>query len=312
MASVQAVREQLQRVIAGQEEVIDQILVAVLVGGHVLLEGVPGLGKTLMVRALARALRVEFRRIQFTPDLMPADVIGTSVFDPREVTFRIRRGPIFTNLLLADEINRTPPRTQAALLEAMEEGQVTIDGESLPLPEPFLVFATQNPIEHEGTYPLPEAQQDRFLLKVLVPYPDEAAERQILQRHLEGFRARDLAAAGVEPVAGPEDLMAWREAVRQVTVAPALVDYVHTIVRATRQWSSLALGAGPRGGIALLAASQALAYLQGRSYVLPDDIQAMALPTLRHRVLLRPEAEVEGLTPDDALREVLAALPVPR
>ncbi len=310
--TLQRIQAELGKVIVGQEQVLEQLLVALLAGGHVLLEGVPGLAKTLLVRSLAQVLGVGFKRIQFTPDLMPADVVGTSVFNPADLSFRVRFGPVFTNLLLADEINRTPPKTQAALLEAMEEDQVTIDGQSHPLPAPFMVFATQNPIEFEGTYPLPEAQLDRFLLKVRVGYPDEAEERTILERHYQGFRARELPQAGLTAVLDGPGLAELRQAHRQVVVEAPILDYMAGLVRATRAWSSLAVGASPRGGVALLITAQALALLRGRDYVIPDDVKEMALPVLRHRVLLRPEAEVEGMQADQALEQVLQSLQVPR
>jgi MoxR-like ATPase len=287
-------------------------VIALLCRGHVLLEGVPGVAKTLLVRALSAALRLETARVQFTPDLMPGDVTGSLVYDARTAEFSFREGPVFTNLLLADEINRTPPKTQASLLEAMEERQVSVDGRPRPLPEPFLVAATQNPVEYEGTYPLPEAQLDRFLLKLTMPLPPREVELEVLARHTAGFDPRDLGAAGVKPVAGPGDLTAATHAVTQVTVAPAVMGYVVDLVRATRSSPSLALGVSPRGATALLATSRAWAWMSGRGYVTPDDVKALARPTLRHRVQLRPEAELEGVTVDGVLDTVLAAVPVPR
>lgn len=309
---LEQVQTELRKAIVGQDQVVEQLLVALLAGGHVLLEGVPGLAKTLLVRSLGQVLGVGFKRIQFTPDLMPADVIGTSIFNPRDLTFEVRRGPLFTNLLLADEINRTPPKTQSALLEAMEERQVTIDGQSYPLSDPFMVLATQNPIEFEGTYPLPEAQLDRFLMKVKMTYPNEEEERQILERHYHGFRAQDLAQAGLGPVIDAAGLADLRLAHRQVVVEAPVLDYINAVIRTTREWSSLAMGASPRGALALLSAAQSLALLRGRDFVVPDDIKEMALPILRHRILLRPEAEVEGVQADQVLEQVLHSLPVPR
>jgi MoxR-like ATPase len=311
-ATLDRVQTELRKVIVGQDQVLEQLLVALLSGGHVLLEGVPGLAKTLLVRSLGQVLGVQFKRIQFTPDLMPADVMGTTVFNPKELTFQVKRGPIFTNLLLADEINRTPPKTQSALLEAMEERTVTLDGEPHPLPEPFMVFATQNPIEYEGTYPLPEAQLDRFLMKVKITYPDEAEERMILERHYQGFRAQELERAGLQTVLDAAGLTELRRAHRSVTVEAKVLDYINAIVRATREWSSLSVGASPRGAVALLVTSQSLALLRGRDFVVPDDVKEMARPVLRHRVLLRPEAEVEGVQADQVLEQILQALPVPR
>jgi MoxR-like ATPase len=278
----------------------------------VLLEGVPGVAKTLLVRALAAALSLDHKRVQFTPDLMPGDVTGSLVYDARTAEFEFRSGPVFTNLLLADEINRTPPKTQAALLEAMEERQVSVDGEPRMLPDPFTVIATQNPVEYEGTYPLPEAQLDRFLLKLTMDVPGRDDEIAVLGRHAEGFDPRDLAAAGVKPVAGPAELAAGRAAVRQVRVAPEVLGYVVDLARATRQSPSLQLGVSPRGATALLSTSRAWAWLAGRDYVTPDDVKALAAATLSHRVQLRPEAELEGVTPAGVLDGVLASVPVPR
>jgi len=311
-ATLERVQSELRKAIVGQDQVLEQLLVALLSGGHVLLEGVPGLAKTLLVRSLGQVLGVQFKRIQFTPDLMPADVIGTSIFNPKDLTFQIKRGPVFTNLLLADEINRTPPKTQSALLEAMEERQVTIDGEPHPLPEPFMVFATQNPIEYEGTYPLPEAQLDRFLMKVKIGYPAISEEREILERHYQGFRAQELSSAGLTQVIDGAGLIELRRAHRSVTVEAKVLDYINSVIRATREWSALAMGASPRGAIALLTASQSLALLRGREFVVPDDVKEMVKPVLRHRVLLRPEAEVEGVQADQVLEQVLQSLPVPR
>jgi len=310
--TLRRIEAELRKVIVGQDQVVEQILVALLAGGHVLIEGVPGLAKTLLVRSLAQALGVSFRRIQFTPDLMPADVVGTNVFNPKDLTFEVRRGPVFTNLLLADEINRTPPKTQSALLEAMEERQVTLDGQPHPLPEPFMVIATQNPIEYEGTYPLPEAQLDRFLMKIQMDYPAAEEERAILERHYRGFRAQELERAGIEQVLDRPGLLELRAAHRGVTVEAEVLDYINSIVRATRDWSTLAVGASPRGAVALLVCAQSLALLRGRDYVVPDDIKEMARPVLRHRVILRPEAEVEGVQADQVLEQILQSQPVPR
>ncbi len=307
-----ALRTEVGKAVVGQDAVVTGLVIALLVRGHVLLEGVPGTAKTLLVRALAASLAMDARRVQFTPDLMPGDVTGSTVFDARDAQFTFRPGPVFTNLLLADEINRTPPKTQAALLESMEERQVSVDGVSHPLPDPFMVCATQNPVEYEGTYPLPEAQLDRFLVKLGVGIPSREDEVAVLQRHAAGFDPRDLAAAGVRPVAGAADLAAGREAVRTVQLAPEVVGYVVDLCRATRQSASLRLGVSPRGATALMACARAWAWLSGRSYVTPDDVKALARPALRHRVQLRPESELEGVTADGVLDAVLATVPVPR
>jgi len=289
-----------------------QVLVALLAEGHVLLEGVPGIAKTLLVRTLAHAISADFKRIQFTPDLMPSDVVGTNVFDPTRSEFRLRRGPVFTNILLADEINRTPPKTQAALLEAMEERRVTIDGEPYPLPGTFMVLATQNPIEYEGTYPLPEAQLDRFMLKVMVGYPEAAEEHQILLNYNGGFRPRKIEDAGVKAVAGEADLAACREEIAKVVVDEPIMHYIEEIVQRTRRERNLILGASPRASITFLLTAKAMAGIRGRGFVIPDDIKALAPAVLRHRLILRPEAEIEGLTPDRIVANILAAVEVPR
>jgi MoxR-like ATPase len=307
-----SVRQEVAKAVVGQDSVVTGLVIALLCRGHVLLEGVPGVAKTLLVRALAESLHVETKRLQFTPDLMPGDVTGSLVYDSRTAEFSFSPGPVFTNLLLADEINRTPPKTQSALLEAMEERQVSVDGVPRALPDPFIVAATQNPVEYEGTYPLPEAQLDRFLLKLTVSIPERADEISVLQRHADGFNPRDLAAAGVTAVAGPEDLDAARAGVAGVQVGPEVLGYVVDVCRATRTSPSLQLGVSPRGATALLATSRAWAWLSGRDYVTPDDVKALARPTLRHRVVLRPEAELEGTTPDSVLETVLATVPVPR
>ncbi len=305
-------RLEVGKAVVGQDPVIGGLIIALLCRGHVLLEGVPGVAKTLLVRALATSLDLQTKRVQFTPDLMPGDVTGSLVYDARTAAFNFRAGPIFTNLLLADEINRTPPKTQAALLEAMEERTVSVDGEPRPLPDPFIVAATQNPIEYEGTYPLPEAQLDRFLLKLSVPLPERADELNVLRAHHRGFDPRDLAAAGLSPVASAADLAAGREAVRQVTVTDPVLEYIVDLCRATRVSPALELGASPRGATAMLAVSKARAWLSGRDYVTPDDVKAFALPALRHRVRLRAEAELDGVTVDTVLRTVLTAVPAPR
>jgi MoxR-like ATPase len=300
------------KAVVGQDAAVTGLVIALLCRGHVLLEGVPGVAKTLLVRTLAAATSLDTKRVQFTPDLMPGDVTGSLVYDARSSAFSFREGPVFTNLLLADEINRTPPKTQAALLEAMEERQVTVEGAARMLPDPFVVVATQNPVEYEGTYPLPEAQLDRFLLKLTMPLPTRDDEVSVVTRHSEGFDPRDLRAAGVTAVAGVAELAAGREAVRQVSIAPEVVGYVVDLARATRSSPSLQLGVSPRGATGLMSAARAWAWLSGRDYVTPDDVKALAGPALRHRVELRPEAEIEGVTADAVLDGVLGSVPVPR
>ena len=296
------------RVVVGQREPLEVVLSALSLGGHVLLEGVPGVAKTLLANATARALGVDFRRLQFTPDMLPSDVTGTMAL--REGELRFRPGPVFANVLLADEINRTPPKTQAALLEAMQEGQVTVDGEPHPLPDPFLVLATQNPVEYEGTYPLPEAQRDRFLVRVDIGYPDEASEREMLRMARRGLTPKAL--DDVRPVASAEDLARVRAEVDATTVSDEVVAYVVAIVRRTRELPSVSLGASPRAAVHLLGASRAAARLAGRDYVTPDDVARMAVPVLHHRLVLTPEAELERFTADTAVRNALDAVPVPR
>jgi MoxR-like ATPase len=310
--ALRALRAEVAKAVVGQDAAVTGLVIALLCRGHVLLEGVPGVAKTLLVRTLSAALDLGTKRVQFTPDLMPGDVTGSLVYDARTSAFSFREGPVFTNPLLADEINRTPPKTQAALLEAMEERQVTVEGEARRLPDPFVVVATQNPVEYEGTYPLPEAQLDRFLLKLTMPLPSREDEVGVLTRHAEGFDPRDLRAAGVRPVAGSADLEAGRAAVRRVALAPEVVGYVVDIARATRSSPSLQLGVSPRGATALMSAARAWAWLSGRDYVTPDDVKALARPALRHRVELRPEAELEGVTAEAVLDGVLGAVPVPR
>ncbi len=309
---VGAVREEVAKAFIGQPEVLDQILIALLAGGHVLIEGVPGLGKTLLVRALSRALSLDFARVQFTPDLMPSDVSGHAVFDPGSQRFEIRRGPVFTHLLLADEINRAPAKTQSALLEAMQEGQVTIEGQSFPLAPPFLALATQNPVEQEGTYPLPEAQLDRFLLKVLIGYPDLEDEKRMVDAVTTGRRAGDFDLSRVQCVAGAEDVVALQQATAAVQVDTQVIDYAVRLVAATRGWPGIALGAGPRGSIALVRAARAQALLNGRDFVVPDDVREVALPALRHRIALAPELQIEGQSPDTVLGALLAKVEAPR
>ncbi|EST22368.1 ATPase AAA [Streptomycetaceae bacterium MP113-05] len=311
-SALEALRTEISKAVVGQDAAVTGLVIALLCRGHVLLEGVPGVAKTLLVRALAEALELDTKRVQFTPDLMPGDVTGSLVYDARTAEFSFQAGPVFTHLLLADEINRTPPKTQASLLEAMEERQVSVDGTPRPLPEPFLVAATQNPVEYEGTYLLPEAQLDRFLLKLTVPLPSREDEVGILTRHAQGFDPRDLTAAGLRPVADRDALEAARLAVDETSVSPEVAGYVVDVCRATRASPSLTLGASPRGAIALLSTARAWAWLTGRDYVIPDDVKALALPTLRHRLQLRPEAEMEGVTPDSVIQSVLAHVPVPR
>ncbi len=310
--ALQRVRAEVAKAVVGQDAAVSGLLVALLTGGHVLMEGVPGVAKTLLVRSLAAALSVDAKRVQFTPDLMPGDITGSLVYDNAAGALTFRAGPIFTNLLLADEINRTPPKTQSALLEAMEEAQVSTDGVSRPLPQPFLVAATQNPVEYEGTYPLPEAQLDRFLLKVVMPLPERDQELQILQRHADGFDPQDIAAAGVRATAGASDVRAGAAAVRTVVVSPEVSGYVVDIARATRVSPSLSLGVSPRGATALLRTSRSWAWLQGRTFVTPDDVKALAGATLAHRLGLRPEAELEGVAVGQVLQSAVDSVPVPR
>jgi MoxR-like ATPase len=305
-------RAEIGKAVVGQDATVTGLVIALLCQGHVLLEGVPGVAKTLLIRVLAASLSLDTKRMQFTPDLMPSDVTGSLIFDARTAAFAFREGPVFTNLLLADEINRTPPKTQASLLEAMEERQVSVDGRPRPLPEPFLVAATQNPIEYEGTYPLPEAQLDRFLFKLTVPLPNRDEELGVLRAHHNGFNPRDLTAAGIRPVATAADLAAARQATLRVQVADVVLAYIVDLCRATRTAPSLELGASPRGATGLLNAAKAFAWLSGRGYVTPDDVKAVARPALRHRVRLRHEAELEGVTADSVLDSLLATVPTPR
>ncbi|MFW7413660.1 AAA family ATPase [Demequina sp. SO4-18] len=310
--SLSRIRTEVGRAVVGQDQVVTGLVIALLCRGHVLLEGVPGVAKTLMVRTLARTVGLDSKRVQFTPDLMPGDVTGSLVYDARTAAFSFREGPVFTNLLLADEINRTPPKTQSSLLESMEERQVTVDGTARHLPDPFLVIATQNPVEYEGTYPLPEAQLDRFLLKLPVRMPAREAEIDVLRRHAAGFDPRDLDAAGVRSVATVQDLEAGREAVSQVTVSDEVAGYVVDICRATRDAPSVALGVSPRGATALLSTARAWAWMRGGTFVTPDDVKALAEWTLSHRIQMRAEAELEGVTTAAVLSSVLASVPVPR
>jgi MoxR-like ATPase len=311
-AALTALRGEVAKAVVGHDAAVTGLVIALLCRRHVLLEGVPGVAKTLLVRAVAAASSLTNHRVQFTPDLMPGDVTGSLVYDARTAAFDFRPGPVFTNLLLADEINRTPPKTQASLLEAMEEFQVSVDGTPRPLPDPFVVAATQNPVEYEGTYPLPEAQLDRFLLKLVLPLPERDDEIAVLARHASGFDPRDLAAAGVRPVAGVAHLAAGRAAVSRVAARPEVLAYVVDVCRATRSSPSVSLGASPRGATALLLAARAWAWLSGRDYATPDDVKALALPVLRHRLALRPEAELEGVTADRVVSGVLDTVPVPR
>jgi len=309
---LQRLRTEVAKAVVGQDAAVTGVLIGLLCRGHVLIEGVPGVAKTLLVRTLSAALDLRTARIQFTADLMPGDVTGSLIYDTATGRFEFREGPVFTNLLLADEINRTPPKTQSALLEAMEERQVSVEGQPRPLPDPFCVIATQNPVEYEGTYPLPEAQLDRFLVKVTMPLPDRETEIRILAAHAAGFDPRDLAGAGVTAVASAADLAAASAAVRAVHVDPVILAYIVELVRATRLAPAVLLGVSPRGATALLSTSRAWAWLSGREFVTPDDVQALARPTFRHRIQLRPEAELEGITVDGVLESVLASVPAPR
>jgi MoxR-like ATPase len=314
--AVLAVRDEVAKVVVGQDGTLSGLVAALLAPGHVLLEGVPGVAKTLIVKAMSAALDLDMKRVQFTPDLMPSDVTGQLILDGQGVggdgRFRFRPGPVFTNVLLADEINRTPPKTQAALLEAMEERQVTVEGSAHPLPDPFMVVATQNPVEYEGTYPLPEAQLDRFLFKLAVAYPSPEQEQEVLARHDRGLDPHDTVAAGIKPVATAADLAAARVQIERIRVDPAVLGYIVALARATRTAPAVTLGVSPRGAAMVLHAAKAWAWLAGRGFVTPDEVKAVLKPCVRHRVLLRPELELEGTTVDGVLDGILAAVPVPR
>ena len=307
--AMQRIRVEVEKAVVGQGGIISGLLVALLARGHVLLEGVPGVAKTLLVRSFSRALGLDTKRVQFTPDLMPGDVTGSLIYDAKAGEFEFRRGPVFTNVLLADEINRTPPKTQAALLEAMEERQVSADGQTLALPDPFLVAATQNPVEHEGTYTLPEAQLDRFMMKLIVDLPDHAAELQVLRRHSDGFSPREL--TELHAVTTPAELIAAQQAVSRVAVADDVLAYIVDLARATRSAPSVELGASPRASAALLAAAKAWAWLSGSVAVTPDHVQAMLTPVWRHRISLRPDAQMEGVSADTVLAAVVRQTVVP-
>lgn len=305
------VRTEVGKAVVGQDHAVSGLIIALLAKGHVLLEGVPGVAKTLLIRSLSTALALDTKRVQFTPDLMPGDVTGSLVYNNKTSSFEFREGPVFTNILLADEINRTPPKTQSSLLEAMEERQVSVDGVSRKLPEPFLVAATQNPVEYEGTYSLPEAQLDRFLLKIVLDLPERDIEIEVLRRHAQGFNPRDLQGAGITPVVSAADIAAAQAAIEQVDATADIIAYTVDLARATRQSPSIKLGISPRGSVALLNSAKAWAWLNGYPAVTPDHIQAMLLPVFRHRLQLQPEAELEGVSTDALLRSILSQVRVP-
>ena len=305
-------RRESAKVVVGQDEAWMQLVVALLSGGHVLLEGVPGTAKTLMAKVLALLIQAEFKRVQFTPDLMPSDVMGTTVYEMATSEFRLRKGPIFTQILLGDEINRAPAKTQAALLEAMEESQVTIDGNSIKLPAPFFVIATQNPMEYEGTYPLPEAQLDRFLFKVLIGYSAPDMEQEVLRRYNQGFNARDLSSANLQPSITPETIAKCKQEITNLRVEDGIISYINAIAQESRRSPDLLLGGSPRASIALLTTAKTYAAMQGRNYVVPDDVKFLVRPVYRHRIILKPESEIEGLNPDTAMTRILARVEVPR
>jgi MoxR-like ATPase len=311
-AGLNRLADALNQIVVGQSQLVQQLLVAMLAGGHVILEGVPGTGKTLLVKVMAQLIQADFRRVQLTPDVLPSDITGTNILDLNSRSFTLKKGPVFTEVLLADEINRTPPKTQAALLEAMAEQQVTLDGESLPLPELFWAIATQNPLEFEGTYPLPEAQLDRFLFKLIIDYPDRQHEKQMLLNNQKGFQSRRLDIAQIQPVANVKLVLQARQEVKSVQVAEPILDYLLSLVQRSRQHPDLILGASPRCAVAWLQTSQAAAWLAGRDYVTPDDLKAIAPPLLRHRLILRPESLLDGIQIETLISNLLNQVSVPR
>jgi MoxR-like ATPase len=306
------IKEEVGRALVGQEEFLHLLLVCLFTGGHVLIEGVPGLGKTLAARTLSEVSDVEFSRIQFTPDMMPSDITGNNIYDMDSGSFHLKKGPLFTNFLLADEINRTPPKTQSALLEAMEEGRISIDGSDYLLEEPFMVFATQNPVEFEGTYPLPEAQLDRFLMKLLVSYPSEDEELKLIQNYHAGFNAKRLESAGIRKIISCSTILECKKEVGGIKVDGSIMNYIMSIISSTRKSHNLLLGASPRASIALLLSAKTLAAMEGRDYVIPDDIQYLAPHVLRHRIIVMPEAEIDGVKADDVINQILGSVKVPR
>ena len=310
--TVRTIRAEIAKAVVGQDKVVDQVLIALLAAGHVLIEGVPGLGKTLLVRAMAKTFNGNFARIQFTPDLMPSDVTGHAMYDMKTESFKIRKGPVFTNLLLADEINRAPAKTQAALLEVMQERQVSIEGKPIALEPPFMTLATQNPIEQEGTYPLPEAQLDRFLLKVLIAYPEQEEENRLVHSVTSNLIGDSINVDAIKPVVNAEHIVNLQKVTAHLTVDARVSEYAVSIVRQTRDWPGISIGAGPRGGIALIRAGRAAAIMNGHDFVTPDDIKDIAVAGLRHRIVLSPEMEIEGQTPDSILQNLLESVPAPR
>ena len=307
-----SLRKAIAQVVVGQADIVDQLLIALLSNGHVILEGVPGTGKTLLVKVLSKLIKADFNRVQLTPDILPLDILGTNIFDFNSRDFILKKGPIFTEILLADEINRTPPKTQSALLEAMAEQQVTLDGETIALPGLFWVVATQNSLEFEGTYPLPEAQLDRFLFKLAVDYPSLEAEKQILLNSQAGFKASKVDLDNIKAIATVEDVLAWREQVQKIQVADNILDYLVALVRQTRNYADLSLGASPRSTLAWLQAAKAKAFLSGKDYVSPDEVKSVASPLLCHRLILKPEAQLDGIEIDAAITSILEQVPVPR
>lgn len=307
-----AIIDEISKIVVGQYEFVEHLTVALLSGGHVLIEGVPGLAKTLASKVMAKTIAADFKRVQFTPDLMPADIIGTKVFDPKTTDFFLKKGPLFTNIFLADEINRTPPKTQAALLEAMEEKAISIDGETHKLGDPFMVLATQNPVEYEGTYPLPEAQLDRFLMKLIVDYIPQKFENMLLQKYNTGFDSKQIENQNINVVCTFEDLKRCKKEIQGVQVNEGIINYITSIIRATRNSPNLILGASPRASISLLLTAKTYAAIEGRNYVIPEDIKELALPVLRHRIIIKPEAGIDGLTNDDAIKNILSKVEVPR